>query len=123
MLHVKSKKEVRRIKTLVDKRRHSTGIWNEDLDFYNEHIYTMNNQQVKNLNELDDYAVLSDNSSTIGAPITKNKTKIDKDHTLNLNRTVIIRQYAPKTFQKIRFLNNIKDNDVFESLEPSKNIK
>ena len=107
MLHVKSKKEVRTIKTLVDKRRHSTGIWNEDLDFYNEYIYRMNNQQVKNLNELDDYAVLSDNSSILGAPITKKKTKINKDHTLNLKRTVIIRQYAPKTFQKIRFLNNI----------------
>lgn len=43
MLHVKSKKEVKRIKTLADKRRNSTGVWNEDLDFYNEHIYRMNN--------------------------------------------------------------------------------
>ena len=43
MLHVKSKKEIRKIKTMVDKRRHSTGIFGEDLDFYNEHIFRMNN--------------------------------------------------------------------------------
>ena len=60
MLHVKSKKEIEKIKTLVDLRRSSTGIYTEGLDFYNEHIFRMVNQQVKNLNELDDYAVFSD---------------------------------------------------------------
>ena len=54
---------------------------------------------------------------------SKKKGRVNNDHTLNLKRTVIIRQYAPKVFRKIRLLNNIKDQDLIESLDPSKNIK
>ena len=54
---------------------------------------------------------------------SKKKGSVNNDHTLNLKRTVIIRQYAPKVFRKIRLLNNIKDQDLIESLDPSKNIK
>mmetsp|Transcript_29894 Transcript_29894/g.45707 ORF Transcript_29894/g.45707 Transcript_29894/m.45707 type:complete len:191 (+) Transcript_29894:1507-2079(+) len=43
--------------------------------------------------------------------------------TLNLSRKVVIKSYAPKTFQRIRQLCNIQDKHVLESLEPSKNIR
>lgn len=43
--------------------------------------------------------------------------------TLNLSRSVIVKCYAPKTFEKIRALNNITDEHLIESLDPGKNIK
>ena len=46
-----------------------------------------------------------------------------EEGTLNLKRRVIVKQYAPQTFKKIRSLNNIKDEHLLESLDPSKNIK
>jgi len=43
--------------------------------------------------------------------------------TLNLNRAVTIKQFAPNVFREIRRLNNISDEDLMNSLEPSVNVK
>lgn len=43
--------------------------------------------------------------------------------TLELKRSVIIKQYAPETFESIRKFHNISIETLTESLEPSKNIK
>lgn len=43
--------------------------------------------------------------------------------TLNLKRNVIVKMYAPAIFKKIRNLSGVTDEDLLESLEPSKNIK
>ena len=77
MLHVKSKKEIKKIKKLVEKRRSSTGVWNDDLDFYNETIFRMNNQQVKNLNELDDYEVFCDSDQILEATPNIRRSKVN----------------------------------------------
>ncbi len=42
---------------------------------------------------------------------------------MNLNRKVIVKSYAPKTFRRIRQMCKIEDEHVLESLEPSVNIK
>lgn len=43
--------------------------------------------------------------------------------TMNLNRKVRIKQYAPNAFRRIRQLSNIKDEVMLQSLDPSNNIK
>lgn len=98
----------------------------------------MNNQTIKNLNELDDFQVLvrTERASTVGTRNTQslirnatlsNTHEIEYNEedfgTLNLNRRVIIKSYAPKTFRRIRELSKVSDEDLLNSLEPSKNIK
>jgi 1-phosphatidylinositol-4-phosphate 5-kinase len=47
----------------------------------------------------------------------------DNEETLTLNRNVIVKQYAPKTFEKIRELSGVTKELLMDSLDPSKNIK
>jgi hypothetical protein len=61
---------------------------------------------VKNLDQLDDYGVLLNQkqeeeeiSETVVSESSGDKTKTK---TLTLKRKVIVKQYAPKTFKKIR---------------------
>jgi len=43
--------------------------------------------------------------------------------TLNLNRKVMVKTYAPKTFQRVRQMCGIEDIDILQSLDPSKNVR
>ena len=82
----------------------------QKIDNYDEKIFRMNNQILKNLDQLENSDVL----------LTE---KENDDGILNLNRHVIVKQYAPKTFQSIRKLSGITDEAMIESLDPSLNIK
>lgn len=82
----------------------------------------MEKQSLTNLNELDDSSVLlSQRSSRANAKKRKIEEVLITE--LTLKRKVIIKQYAPDTFSSIRSYHDITDQMLYESLEPSINIK
>lgn len=108
----------------------------------------MDNQVMTNLNQLDHHEILLQEpikregtrffrtSSEATNSFKSSNTVISSDGSdssrpiqpiekgkLNLNRLVIVKQFAPKVFHEIRKLNNVTDEDVIKSLDPSKNIK
>lgn len=93
-----------------------------NLDYYDEFIYRMEKNEIKNLDQLNDFKVLSGKSRSIRRSKTS-QSDLDSANTLLLNRKVIVKQYAPKTFEKIRELSKVTTEDLINSLDPSKNIK
>ena len=103
----------------------------QDIDRSVELIYRMNNQELKNLHKLDNYKILLDKSGSVNSGLKpafqrsyseayKSESKDFQGNkgrefykenfgTMNLNRKVIIKQYAPKTFKRIRQNAGIKD--------------
>ena len=94
------------------------------LDFFDEKIMRMDNQVLKNLDQLEDSSILlerssmkesnrsNSNSSSQRSTSFKNlddlfKDELDVEGELNLSRNVVIKQYAPKTFKAIRELDDI----------------
>ena len=41
---------------------------------------------------------------------------------MKLDRKVMVTQYAPKTFKKIREMSGVSEEDIASSLEPSINV-
>jgi len=101
----------------------------------------MINQEIKNLDQLDDFQILVESersSSIIKRKLTRKKSygaqsivsdivEVDysKDQfgSLNLSRKVIVKSYAPKTFDRIRLMMGVQDYHILESLDPSSNIR
>ena len=81
------------------------------MDYYDEKIYRITDMKMKNLDQLEDCDHL-----------VKQKSGSHKDE-LSLERKIVVKMYAPKTFEAIRKLHSITDQHLIESLEPSKNIK
>ena len=49
--------------------------------------------------------------------------EIEEDlNSFQINKKITIQSYAPETFEKMRIDNNVTDEDLINSLEPSKNI-
>ena len=69
----------------------------------------MRSQEIKELHKLE------------GDELLLNGHDICHD-TLELKRTVLVKQYAPETFRFIRSTHNINDDDFFASLDPSQNL-
>lgn len=42
---------------------------------------------------------------------------------MKLDRKVTVTAYAPKTFKKIREMTGISDEELWESIDPAKNIQ
>lgn len=111
----------------------------------------MDNQELKNLHHLDSHEALLKKSTTSSSIVSDSSTADPKkkderrstiiiqqhitvdlstqerdavtEGTLNLNRAVTIKQFAPNVFREIRRLNNISDEDLMKSLDPAENVK
>ena len=115
------------------KASRSCSVAYENMDYYDEYIYRMDTQEIKNLHQLEDYRVfnskggiertLTQNYEQLEKNLTSNKVEQtwaeEEDVTLTLKRLVIVKQYAPETFRRIRLLNNVRDEHLWESLDPS----
>ena len=47
----------------------------------------------------------------------------DNMESMKLDRKVTVTAYAPKTFKKIREMTGISDEELWESIDPAKNIQ
>lgn len=117
----------------LEKSRKEAGASYSNIDRGDELVYNMDNQEFKNLHKLDNYKILLNQGE--GAGVRKESMKIKRSYseayktqstsltgdkgkefykdnfgTMNLNRKVRIRQYAPEAFARIRKLSQIKDD-------------
>ena len=116
----KKQSQIMKIKNL-EKTNKSLSDAYKNLDYYDEVISRMESQKMSNLQELRDSEILLTGQKTTKSVVDEGD--VQESLELILNRKVIVKQYAPQTFENIRQLHNIKVNDLTESLEPSKNIK
>jgi len=80
-----------------------------------------------NIDQLKDSQILMRGSTVkedceINEDLEKGKN-IDSMTTLKLKRSVIVKQYAPKTFEAIRKRSNVTNQNLLDSLEPANNMK
>ena len=94
---------------MVKETKAQDGSFNFNQDFYDEFIYRMDKNEIRNLDQLNDYKVLTGKSSSIRRATTKKTIEETSKGVLLLDRKVIVKQYAPKTFKKIRDLSNVTD--------------
>ena len=101
----KKTKQILKIQRMVDqaKSRSTSGVEYLGFDFYDEYIFRLKNNVVKNLDQLDDYAMLRRQSyqDETYEQLATDSSDV-KVKSITLKRKVIIKQYAPKTFKKIR---------------------
>lgn len=55
----------------------------------------------------------------MGPAWKRHKTTVE----LELNRKIVVNQFAPRAFRNIREMDNINDAQVITSLDPALNIK
>lgn len=92
-------------------------------DFYTESIYLMKTQELKNLEQLDQSDILLTSSFSSQRSFNEKMLVAQLDGNLKLHRNVLIKSYAAATFKRIRKVDNINDEEFFDSIDPSKNIK
>lgn len=144
----KKKRQMRKIQSLEKSLRSASKEYQNTVDCDEEHIYRLDNQEFKNLHKLDNYKVLlsqgddkSTKDNTKGSQYSRSYSQAFRSQassltgsqgrefykenfsTINLDRPVRIKQYAPAAFRRIRDLSGIGDDLMLDSLDPSVNVK
>lgn len=105
----KKKTSIKRINSMENSTRVASQAYAK-MDYYEEKIFMMRSQVLKNLHLLDNSHFLLNSFKDMNEDFMENQ---NERGTINIKRNVLVKQYAQETFKRIRLTHNISDEEFY----------